>query len=189
MPRYSNVLLLLTEQAQRELNIKLASGNFASYQALSDWLKSQGFEISKSSVHRYGQNFQSKLEDIKQTIEKAKAIVESVGDDENDLAEGLTRLAQHRMAELLLKIGDSVIGDDGEDRDFNISPADLAKVGSTIASLNRSSIDIKKYRKDVRVAVAEVIDRTKESIASDASLLTPDILEKIRRDIYGIIDR
>ena len=63
------------------------------YQQVTDYLKEQGHNISRSSVGRYGKNFADRMERLRVIREQAKTIVESVGqlqfsnDTQNQIAE------------------------------------------------------------------------------------------------------
>lgn len=48
-------IVSLPKDVLDELTIRLVDYSFSGYQELSDWLKSLGFEVSKSAIHRYGQ--------------------------------------------------------------------------------------------------------------------------------------
>jgi hypothetical protein len=81
MPQRSSILQL-PEDIQAELNKRLVKNGFADYQGLADWLAEKGFQISKSSIHRHGQQFEERLSAIKIATEQARAITEAVGDEE-----------------------------------------------------------------------------------------------------------
>ena len=184
MPARTKISTLLTTEHREELELKIASGKFTTYQGLSDWLAEYGYSISRDAIHRYAVNFSSKLEAIQATVARTKAIVSAVGDDENNLSEGLSSLVQHRLAEILLQVGDAV--EDGTV--FNLSPGELARIGTTIAALSRSSSDVKKHRLDIKARIFDVIERAKVE-TEKGGMLTSEILDRIREDVYGLVDR
>lgn len=51
----------LPEPIRHELERKLADNGFGNYTELAKWLKSQGYEISRSAVHRYGAKVQKRF--------------------------------------------------------------------------------------------------------------------------------
>lgn len=51
----------LSENHKLELNQKLINSNFRDYVELELWLKSLGYDIGKSSIHRYGQKKKKNL--------------------------------------------------------------------------------------------------------------------------------
>ena len=94
MPTRSKVMQL-PESVRSQLDQKLIANGFSDYPALADWLAGQGFEIGKSSLHRYGQEFEDKLAALRIATQQAQAIGEAVEDDGNALGDALVRLAHH----------------------------------------------------------------------------------------------
>ena len=52
----------LSERHKKELDDKLVDYNFNHYQEITLWLEELGYEISKSSLHRYGKKLEKELE-------------------------------------------------------------------------------------------------------------------------------
>ena len=46
---------LLPEEVRHALERRLAESGFSNYSELTEWLNNQGYEISRSAVHRFGQ--------------------------------------------------------------------------------------------------------------------------------------
>ena len=55
-----DAVMLQAEEADAR-NQELAARNFTGYAELEDWLRGQGFEISKSAIHRYGQKIERRM--------------------------------------------------------------------------------------------------------------------------------
>ena len=87
-------MLDLPEPMRAYLDQRLIGGGFRDYVALEEWLRSQGFEIGKSSIHRYGSKLEMRIQDLKRSTEEAKAIVAAAPDDAADMSEALMRLLQ-----------------------------------------------------------------------------------------------
>ena len=64
----------LPEAVRHSLERKLSENGFANYTALADWLTAQGYEISRSAVHRYGQKVERRFASIKASTEAARLI-------------------------------------------------------------------------------------------------------------------
>ena len=75
----------LPEAVRHEFERKLVENGFADYQALSEWLQQQGYEISRSAAHRYGQKVQRRFAAIKNSTEAARLIAEGAADGEPGL--------------------------------------------------------------------------------------------------------
>ncbi len=50
----------LSEEHKRQLDKKLVDNGFREYVELAEWLRSLGYKIGKSSLHRYGQKLEQK---------------------------------------------------------------------------------------------------------------------------------
>ena len=86
----------------------LVENNFSDYEALAEELASRGFSISKSALHRYGQDFESKLSALKIASEQARAVVAAAPDEEGAVNEALMRLVQEHLFKLLMTDGDQM---------------------------------------------------------------------------------
>lgn len=137
MPQRSKVLTL-PDDVKLQLDRKLVAGGFADYVALSDWLKEQGFEISKSSLHRYGTEFEQRLSAIKIATEQARAVVEIAGDDRGDMNEALIALVQEKAFHVLVKL---------DEDEKNLL---LPKLGVMIAKLSKASVGQKKWSSEAK---------------------------------------
>ncbi len=123
MPARSKIIQL-PDEVRKRFEQKLITGGFRDYEALSEYLKAEGFEISRSAVQRFGQKFQSRLAAVKIATEQAQAISEAAGDDTGAVSDALTRLCQQKIFDLLINMEDPAPGN-----------VDLSKVGVTVARL------------------------------------------------------
>jgi len=131
----------LPPEIRSELETRLISGGFAGYADLETWLRAQGYEISKSSIHRHGKNLEQRVDKIRVAREQARAIAEACPDEEGQLLEAASALAQQQIFELLLNI----------DIDPNeVKMSDLNRAVRGLADLGRSTISLKKHQAEVR---------------------------------------
>jgi hypothetical protein len=137
---------------------------------LASWLRDQGFEVSRSAIHRFGQEFEAKCEAIKIATEQAKAIVATVGDDEGNMNEALIRLIQQLSFDILIKNQDADIA------------ALLPKMGVMVAKLSKASVDQKKYAVEARKRTLEEAADSIEATAKQEGV-SNETIAKIRRDV------
>lgn len=138
----------LRKDAKEWLDRALVENNFSEYEALAAELKARGYDISKSSVHRYGQDFEKRLATLKLASEQAKAIVETAPDDEGAVSEALMRLVQEKLFQVML--------------DFQVDPdkpLNIASAAKAVAELSRATVNQKKWQAEVRVAAREELLR------------------------------
>lgn len=170
MPARSKITML-PEAIKAEVNRRLIAGNFADYASLAEWLQAQGFEISRSAIHRYGQEFEDKCEAIKIATEQAKAIVGVAGDDEGNMNEALIRLIQQLSFDILVKSQEGDLGDI------------LPKMGVMVAKLSKASVDQKKWQRDMKEKAVQAVKNIETKVQKR---MDPELFKIVKEEIYGI---
>lgn len=172
MPKRSKILQL-PEEIKATLDKRLISGGFSGYRELASWLAEQGFEISHSAIHRYGQEFEEKIAAIRIATEQAKAITDAVGDDAGATGDALIRLVQEKAFQVLVKMSDL----DPEAVDFN-------KLTVSIAKLNNAAVTQKKWLADMKKKTEQAV----ENIEKKAECLDKkELLKMVKQEVYGIV--
>ena len=157
------------------LERELVENRFGEYDALTAALKERGFAISRSSVHRFGQEFEERLKRLQTSRDMARAISEQLGDDQADMANAVNQMALHRSFELLQQI------------DIDPGEVDFPKFVRAISSLSGSSINLGKYRSEVKARAKAAAAET-EKLIKRAGGLSDEMAEEIKRKILGIAD-
>lgn len=174
MPQPSKVAAL--PPAVREwLEQTLIEQNFGNYDLLEALLAERGYVISRSAIHRFGQDFRGRVEAIKLATQQAKAIIEASPDDANAMNGALHRLVQERLFGVLVDL--NLTDDD--------AVAMLPKLGKTIAELGKSSVAQKGYETKVRERAAEAAAQV-EAMSRQHAGLSADLVDAIKRQILGI---
>lgn len=176
MPPRSAISMLPTE-VKVWLDGALADGGFANYKLLAEELKARGYDISKSSVHRYGKQFEERLSALKMVTEQARAVVEAAPDDENVINDALTRLVQEKLFTIL------------QEMEVNPGKVNISSLAKAIAELGKSSVTQKKWAAEVqketearmRAEAAKKVD----SVGKEKGLST-DTISAIKTSILGI---
>jgi transposase-like protein len=169
MPQRSKIITL-PEDILGELNQKLLEGKFCDYSALADWLQGKGFDISRSSLHRYGQNFEERLAAITMATEQARAVADAAKDDDNNMNEALIRLVQTKAFEALT-----------DAKNFESLP----KMGVMIAKLSKASVDQKKWMAEARKKAIEDVADVVEKVAKQQGMDT-DQARFWREQVLGV---
>ena len=168
----------LPDPVRAELNARLAASGFSGYEGLAAWLAEQGFEIGKSSIHRYGQALERKLAAIKASTQAAQMIAEAAPDDEDSRSAAVISLVQTDLFDALLALQESEEADPGQRVKL------LASAAKSIAEVGRASIGNKRFSTEVRAraqaAAEDVVAAVKRGGLSD------EAAETIRRQILGI---
>lgn len=162
----------LPEDVRQSLEQRLIKSGFSGYAELVDWLEEQGFEISKSSLHRWGSTFEERCAALRVATQQAKAIVAATPDDEGDMTEALMRLMQERLFTALV------------DMEVDPSKVNLGSIAKALAPIARASIAQKQYASQVREranAAAAAVER-----AVKTGGLSADTAKDLRDQILGI---
>jgi dGTP triphosphohydrolase len=160
------------------LDQALIGGNFSGYQVLEETLRAQGYAISKSSIHRYGQDFEQRMQNLKIATEQAKAIVGSLDDQEDAMSEALMRLTQEKLFNILQQhIADP---EDGYD---------ITKLAKAAAEISRASTNTKKYARQIREeerrkALDEAAATVEASMKQQG--LSASAIAAVKQDLLGI---
>ncbi len=155
------------------LDAALVEGNFSGYEQLEAELKQRGFDIGKSSIHRYGSQFEQRLATLKMASQQARAIVEAAPDDEGAVSEALMRLVQEKLFQVML--------------DFEVDPRkplNIASAAKAIADLSRATVGQKKRLAEVREKARNAAEAVTQ-VAKKGGL-SAEAVNTIRREILGI---
>jgi hypothetical protein len=174
MPARSKVLEL-PEADRQWLDGELVRHAFSNYCELASELQKRGYEVSKSSLHRYGQAFESQLGAVKLATEQARAIAEAAGDEEGVLNDAVIRLIQQKSFEVLTKLS-------SEDIDESFSD-----LGNMLARLAKASVDQKKWAAQVHEKVTKKLDALEKEARGPKSGLDLETLRRIREEVYGVV--
>ena len=145
------------------------------YDEIVAWLAGKGAEVSRSSVGRYGKEFSKRLERLAQVRDQTKAIVQEVsGRPATEMHEAANLLAVQQIFERLLDAKDE------------IDEANIVELIKAVAQLEKSAV----WRERAKLAFkrqAETAAKKIEEIGEKEGL-SPEILRKIREQVYGIVD-
>lgn len=170
----------LPEAVRREFERKLVENGFADYQALAGWLQEQGYEISRSAAHRYGQKVQRRFAAIKSSTEAARLIAEGAADEGDTRSEALMAMLQSELFEALVEIGEMPSEELGALDRFGM----MAEGAKKISGLISASTRLKEYQGKVKAKATAAA----EDIAKQAKKggLSDEAAEAIRKQILGI---
>ena len=141
----------LTPEIREELDSLLADTSYT-YQDISDWLKEQGHDISKSAVGRYALKTNSALKRLMEAQEQARALVAAVQKNpEVDYTEATMQLLLQGLTEKMVSA----------EEEFAEMPLD--KAGRLVVALSRT----KTYKDRVRQDMAKKADLALEGMRQD----------------------
>ncbi len=162
----------LPKEVKEWLDRALVESNFSGYKLLAEEMKARGYEISKSAIHRYGQDFEDRLKTLRMVTEQARAVVQAAPDEDGAVNDALVRLTQEKLFGVLMEI------------EVDPENVDLAKLARAVAELGKASVLQKRWLSEVR-AKAEAAAANVEKIAKKGGLSSASV-EQLRREILGI---
>ncbi len=174
----------LSIEHKNALDDKLLDNGFNGYRELADWLQAEGYEISKSAVHRYGQKFERKLSAAKTATDMAIHFAENAGDDTAALSNATITLMQTEAFNALVSLQEL---DETEDKSERLLL--IAKISKSMSELTRANIAQKKWESEVREkARAELLAEQAEKLneMAQAGGMGADQVDFWRREFLGV---
>ncbi|OAV23655.1 DUF3486 family protein [Moraxella catarrhalis] len=171
----------LPQTVRHELERKLADNGFSDYTALAEWLNEQGYEISRSAVHRYGAKIQKRFASIKASTEAARLIAEGASDEGDTRSEAVIALLQTEVFDALIAIGELSNTELDEVAKLEL----MGKVSKNVSPLMTASTRLKQFQSKLKADM----DKTFEKLEAQSKQGTLDeaTLKRIRTEVYGLI--
>jgi hypothetical protein len=180
----------LPKDLKKELDQRLADGDFRSSYILSDWLLKNGFEISHQALNQYQRKFDRRLDAIRLATEQARIVCAQFKDDDIDMQTALLRLVQTRLFEVLSAINEQA-AKPGTNEDVEpaqpgaerLATVNLTALARTVSGLARAETENRKWAERAREAVALAAKKLDDSKGKG---LTPNVANQIRAVLMEI---
>lgn len=181
MPKRSK-LYELPPEVRDELNRQLVDTGFQGYDGLANWLAEQGYQVSRSAVHRYGKDLQEEFEmamgDVRKTTEMAKAFTESDDDTKGSLVDATARIVQEQLLRITIALRKA-------EHEPEKAAKYMASVTHALADIGRMSLGQKKWSAEVRKqAHAEAAEKAAEFAKKGG--MSKKMVADLRRELLGI---
>lgn len=142
----------LPDEVRAELDKELLKRGFSGYDALETWLAGLGISVSKSAIHRYGQQLERRLSAIKASTEAARLIAAAAPDDADQRSGAVISMVQTEIFEILVAL------DEAADADPMKKAKLLSTLAKNIATLTRASVHQKRHEIEIRSKVKSAAD-------------------------------
>lgn len=163
------------------LDKRFMDQGFCGYEEIAAILQERGYNVSKSSVHRYGQKVEQKLAAVQASTQAAMMIADAAPDDSDMRSSAVLSLVQTELFNALVALQEA----DNEDAD----PADrimlMAKAGKGIAEIAKASVNQKKWESEVKERV-QAAAKAVEKIVKKGGM-SKDTVDEVKKEILGII--
>ncbi|MEG8268707.1 DUF3486 family protein [Acinetobacter baumannii] len=162
------------------LDKRFMDQGFCGYEEIAKILQERGYDISKSSVHRYGQKVEQKLAAVQASTQAAMMIADAAPDDSDMRSSAVLSLVQTELFNALIALQES----ENPDAD----PADrimlMAKAGKGIAEISKASVNQKKWESEVKERVQAAAKEVDKIVKKSG--LSKETANEIRKQILGI---
>ncbi|MCL1960893.1 MAG: DUF3486 family protein [Desulfovibrionaceae bacterium] len=181
----------LPDEVKRHIEQRIGQGRctldelIADLQARFPQEAKSGDLPSRSAVHRYGQKLERRLSAIQASTEAARLIREQAGDDKDARSEALTALVQTELFEAILALQEA--GDPDADPGQRVGM--LSSAARNIATLTRSSVNLKKFQAEVEEATRKKLlqeQRAKLDDLGKTGEVPPEVLAKVIKAAYDL---
>jgi len=138
-----------------------------SFKEIESILRAEGYDISKSAIHRAYKSYAETAEEFKKIYEETKALIDTLKENPaTDVMEGIATILANRLFKFVKDI---------EAMDFE-APEELIL---SVQRLSKTLSDLQKIREEREKKALEVLEKGAQEGKVDA-----EIIEKIRQ-IYG----
>ena len=186
----------MTPEVKAYIQAMLATGSQTLDELIADLQQrfpaeaSAGELPSRSALQRYGAKLDRRLSAIRASTEAARLIQAHAGDDKDARSEALTAMVQTELFEAILALQEADdIGEDGERADPGERVALLSKAAKNIATLTRSSINLKEFQAKVEEATRKKVleeQRQKLDALGKTGDVPADVLAKVIKAAYDL---
>lgn len=170
---------------------RLAEGRMTLDELIADLHESfpaaavEGDLPSRSAVQRYGAKLEKRLSAIRASTEAAKIIRNQIDDSEDARSEALTALVQTELFETILMLQEAT----DEDVDPTARVKMLGAAAKNIATLTRSSVNLKKFQGEIEAAARQKLieeQRGKLAELGRTGEVDAGTLDKVIKAAYGL---
>ncbi len=155
-------ILALPPKVRAELDRRLVEGSFSNYAGLARWLADNGCQISKGALLRYGRRLERRLATLRLATEQARAVVEAAGGADDTVNEGLMRLVQSDLFNVLVEV-----------RELDPEKADLGAIARHVASICRSAVQMRRLAEEMRSGIGKRVRKAERKVVATARRAAP----------------
>ncbi|WP_228273781.1 phage protein Gp27 family protein [Rhodocyclus tenuis] len=174
----------LPADLRQALDKLLADQAFGDYEGVAAYINEQlaargmALTLSRTGVHRYGQQLERRMEQVRAATEAARQIASCSEDSADDRSAAVIAMIQSQAFDVMMNLEDA---EKEEDREARLVL--MTKAARAMSQLVRASIVNKKYARDesARLQAMEADAR------SGKRSLDAETLRIVREEIYGIV--
>lgn len=164
--RHSRVETELTPEIKAQVDRLLIEN--ATYEEISEFLKKQGHDISRSSIGRYGKDFLNAYKRLRMIEDQSRTLVSEAGQG-MVLEEAASKIFSQQIIEMLLDAG--------------MEPKSLPKLAMAFSMLQSSSVSREKFKADLKKKVGRAIEQIEQGMKK----MTKEEMVQLMKESYGLL--
>ncbi|AUG53928.1 hypothetical protein CSC3H3_15285 [Thalassospira marina] len=190
MASKSKIETELSEDDLKDFRHLMATGR-CSIDGLVDWLGKRGYEISRSSVGRYSQNFERVAARLRESRKITEAVTTELGEAAVQGQQGrlLVEMTRTLVFDLLIKLQEAQDSEDGDGAE--ISAKDVMMLGKGLADLGKALRQDQDFETKVREQIAaeerkKAADIVEQAASKAGKGLSRAAVDSIKAEILGV---
>jgi hypothetical protein len=164
--RHSKITDELPPEVQSMIDRFLIQGS--TYPEIADFLKAKGYDISKSSVGRYGKDYLAAYQRLRIIEDQSRTLVSEAGDG-LVLEEAGGKLMAQKIIEILLTP--------------DMKGVKIPELAIGLASIIKANVSREKFKTDLKKKVEKVFEKTEKKMQS---MSKEEMLRTIKEEVYGL---
>lgn len=165
--RRSRIETELPPDLRKQLNRVLLEG--ATYDEAAAFLSTQGYDISRSSVGRYGKEFFEAYQKIVQFEDQSRALT-SATEQGMPMEEAVGKMLLQRVMAALVDGSADII--------------EVPRLISDVAKLQRSHVAMAHWKREIEKRAEKAV----QNIKAKSKHIDPDTLRIIKEEVYGLVE-
>ena len=158
----------LPDELRAEVDRLLIEGN--TYEDIEKFLKRNGYDISKSSIGRYGKEFLNFYREVKIIEDQSKTLVSEAGGDGMIILEAAEKLFSKKIVELLLQ--------------NQIDVTKIPRIVSDFAKLQASSVVREKMKAEFKRKAEKAFQKAEKQAKK---MSKEELIKMLRQEVYGLV--
>jgi len=165
-------------QAQKDMVRLMLMDTANTYLEISEYLRNEGYDISKSAVGRYALRQNAVAQRLSEVQEQTRLLVNAVKDDPDvDYTEASMRMLITSLTEKIATAQEE------------FDQMDLAEAGRLIVSLSRTKVYKERVRADIEKRAKVALEAFKTEIKAELSGHEPELMQRLIEVADRVADR
>lgn len=140
------------------------------YEDIAEFLKRKGYDISKSSIGRYGKDFLNFYREVRIIEDQAKTLVSEAGGDGMVIIEATEKAFSKKLLELLIA--------------NEIDIRKIPRIVSDFAKLQASSVVREKMKAEFKKRAEKAFKKAEKKAEK---MSKEELIRMLREEVYGLV--